>query len=181
MGVARHRTVIGRTREVRGPDALEGGFAGIVIAVATAIAGWYGIQLMQMSQALDAVTVVRAAQINAIVYHAVHGRWPSPRNLHIVPADSRGKYVKQLVLGEGGSFSAELRLDTRPVILAGLGLREWRSTHGFLSFRPELLGSKDAPSVSFLCGYAKPVAGALNTGVENRTTLPRNSLPPFCR
>lgn len=173
--------VIGRTREVRGPDALERGFAGIVIAVATAIAGWYGTQLMQMSQALEAVTTVRAGEINAVVYHAVHGRWPSPGNRHIVPTGNHGTYVKQLVLGEGGTFNAELTLDARPVILAGLGLRGPRSTRGFLSFRPELFGSKDAPTVSFLCGYAKPVDGAFKTGVTNRTTLPRNYLPPFCR
>ncbi|WP_276967265.1 hypothetical protein [Metallibacterium scheffleri] len=181
MGGVKHQITIGRTREVRGPDALEQGFAGMVIAVAMVIAVWFGIQLAQMTQTLDAVSVAGGPQINAVIYHAVHGRWPSSRNRDIVAADSNGNYVEHLALGEGGVITAELRLGPALGVLTGHGARLPSSIHGFLSFRPELLGSKDAPSISFLCGYAKPVAGAIETTTANRTTLPKKYLPPFCR
>jgi len=181
MGVVKHQITIGRTREVRGPDALERGFAGMIIAVAMVIAVWFGVQLIQMTQTLDAVSVAGGPQINAIIYHAEHGRWPSPGNRDIVAADSNGNYVEHLALGEGGVITAELTLGPAQRVLTGRGARLPSSIHGFLSFRPELLGSKDAPSISFLCGYAKPVAGAIETTTANQTTLPRKYLPPFCR
>ncbi|HZX72323.1 MAG TPA: hypothetical protein VFE77_16070 [Rhodanobacter sp.] len=181
MGVVLHRITIGRTREVRGPDAFEQGVAGVIVAVVTAFAGWFGVQLVHMTQTLDAVTFARGAQINAVIYHAVQGRWPSPGDRNVVAADSHGDYVTHLALGEGGVITAELTLGPVPVILTrGFGPVSG-SAHGFLSFRPELLGSKDAPSISFLCGYAKPVAGAIESSAVNQTTLPRKYLPPFCR
>jgi hypothetical protein len=181
MGVVKHRITIGRTREVRGPDALEGGFAGMIIAVAMVIAVWLGIQLVQMTQTLDAVSVTGGSQINAIIYHAERGRWPSPGYRDIVAVHSNGNYVEHLALGEGGVITAELTLGPSQGVLSGRGARLPNSIHGFLSFRPELLGSKDAPSISFLCGYAKPVTGAIETTAAGQTTLPRKYLPPFCR
>jgi hypothetical protein len=181
MGVVKHQITIGRTREVRGPDALEQGFAGVIVAVAMVIAGWFGIQLIHMTQTLDAVSVAGGPQINAIIYHAEHGRWPSPGYRDIVAAHSNGNYVEHLALGEGGVITAELTLGPAQGGLSGRGARLPNSIHGFLSFRPELLGSKDAPSISFLCGYAKPVAGAIETTAAGQTTLPREYLPPFCR
>jgi hypothetical protein len=181
MGVVRHQITIGRTREVRGPDALEQGFAGVIVAVAMVIAGWFGIQLIHMTQTLNAVSLASLPQINAVMYHTVHGHWLSPGNQHIVAADSNGSYVKHLALGEGGVITAEMILGPVQGVLTGRGARVPSSLHGFLSFRPELLGSEDAPAISFLCGYAKPVAGAVETAASNRTTLPRKYLPPFCR
>ena len=181
MRVSQHRISIGHTREVRGPDALEVGFAGMIIAVAMAVAVFFGIQLAQMTQTLDAVSVVEGPQFNAVIYYAEHGRWPSPGSQAIVAADGEGIYAKHLALSDGGVITAELTLDPAQGVLTGHGARLPSSIHGFLSFRPELLGSKDAPSISFLCGYAKPVEGAIETTAANRTTLPRRDLPPSCR
>lgn len=181
MGAVQHRISIGRTREVRGPDALEGGFAGMIIAVAMAVALWFGIHLVPMAQTLDAVSLADGSQINAVIYYAEHGRWPSPGNRDIVAADGEGIYAKHLALSDGGVITAELTLDPAQGVLTGHGARLPSSIHGFLSFRSELFGSKDAPSISFLCGYAKPVEGAIETTAANRTTLPRRDLPPSCR
>jgi hypothetical protein len=182
MGVVKHQIIIGRTREVSGPDALEQGFAGVIVTVAMVIAGWFGIQLIHMTQTLDAVSLASLPQIDAIMYRTVHGRWLSPGNRHIVAAHSNGSYARHLALGEGGVITAEMTLGPVQGALTGHGARVPDSLHGFLSFRPELLGSEDAPAISFLCGYAKPVAGAVvETAVSNRTTLPRKYLPPFCR
>lgn len=181
MGVVQHRIVIGRSREVRGPDALERGFAGLIIAAAMVIAVWFGIQLVQMTQTLDAVSLAGGPQINAVLYHAVRGRWPSAGNQDIIAANGQGSYVEHLTLGEGGVITAELMLGPAQGVLTGRGARLPSSMQGFLSFRPELLGSKDEPVMTFLCGYAKPVAGAVETAAANRTTLPRRYLPPLCR
>ena len=181
MGVGPHRITIGRTREVRGPDALEGGFAGMIIAAAMVVAVWFGIHLVQMTQTLDAVSVAEGPQINAIIFYAEHGRWPSPGNRDIVAADSKGMYVEHLALGDGGVITAELALGPAQGVLTGHGTRLPSNIHGFLSLRPELLGSKNAPSISFLCGYAKPVVGAIKTTAASLTTLPRRDLPPSCR
>lgn|SRR5574337_130751 len=181
MGKVQHRITIGRTREVRGPDALERGAVGMIIAVVMVIAVWFGMQLVHMTQTLDAVTLASGAQISAVIYHAEHGRWPAADERNIVAADSHGSYVKHLTLGEGGVITAELALSPAQGIPSRLDADVLGNAHGFLSFRPELLGSTDAPSILFLCGYAKPVVGAIGTAAANRTTLPRKYLPPFCR
>ena len=160
---------------------MERGFAGIIVAVAMALAVWFGIQLMQMTQALDAVSIASGPQINAVVYHAEHGRWPSPGNQDIASAETNGTYVNHLVLDEGGVIIADLTLGPVQGFMADRADHVSGGFHGFLSLRPELLGSKDAPTIAFLCGYAKPVAGAIATTPANRTSLPRKFLPPFCR
>lgn len=180
MGVVRHRVTLGRSREVRGPDALERGFAGMIIAVAMVIAVGFGVQLIQMTQTLDAVSIVRGAQINAIVYHAEYGRWPAPGDRHIAAGNVHGSYVEHLTLGDGGVITAELTLAPRATLGGGAASGPG-SLHGFLSFRPELLGSKEAPSISFLCGYATRDAGAIGSIAANQTSLPRKFLPPYCR
>jgi hypothetical protein len=181
MGIVRYRTVIGRSRELRGPDALELGFAGMIVAVAMMVAVWFGIQLVRMTQTLDAVTLARGAQINAFLYRAAHGRWPPAGARDIVVGAGKGNYVEHLVLGEGGVVTAELTLGPAPGGQAGRGVRSPGRIHGFVSFRPELLGSQDAPAISFLCGYAAPVAGAVGTTAAGHTTLARADLPPSCR
>lgn len=180
MGAVRYRITIGRSREVRGPDALERGFAGMIIAVALLIAVGFGIRLIQMTQTLDAVSIVRGAQINAIVYHAEYGRWPVPGDRNIVATATHGAYVEHLTLGDGGVITAELTLAPRAILGGGAASGPDR-VHGLLSFRPELLGSKDAPGISFLCGYATRDAGAIDRAGANQTTLPRKYLPPSCR
>lgn len=181
MGVMLHRITIGRTREVRGPDALEGSVVGVIVVVVMAIAMWFGVRLVLMAQTLDAVSVVRGAQVNAVVYHAEHGRWPAPGSRDIIGADPHGSFFKHLTLDEGGVITAELTLDPTRAGAVGSGVRVPGNLQGFLSFRPELLGSRDAPSISFLCGYAKPIAEVVETGAVDRTSMPGEYLPPFCR
>jgi hypothetical protein len=152
----------------------------MIIAVAMVVAVGFGDRLIQMTQTLDAVSIVRGVQINAIVYHAEYGRWPSPDDRHIAAAHTHGSYVQHLALGDGGVITAELTLSPR-AILGGGAASGPGSLRGFLSFRPELLGSKDAPGISFLCGYAKRDAGAVGSTAANQTTLPRRYLPPYCR
>jgi hypothetical protein len=181
MGTVQHRIIIGRSREVRGPDALERGFAGIIIAVAMVMAIWFGLRLIAMTQAIEAVSLASGPQINAVLYRAEHGRWPSPGDRNIVAADNHGAYVRRLMLGAGGVVTAQMSLGPARGMLAVHGAGVRGSISGLLSFRPELLGSQDAPSISFLCGYAKPLAGAFDGGADNPTSLPPKYLPPFCR
>ena len=64
MDARLHRTAIGRTREVRGPDAMELVAAGVIVAVVVAIAAGFGGRVRLMAQTLDAITLVGAAQVN---------------------------------------------------------------------------------------------------------------------
>jgi len=153
----------------------------VIVVVVMAIAMGFGVRVMFMAQTLDAVSFARGAQVNAVVYRAEHGRWPAPGSQDIVGADSHGSFFKRLTLDEGGVITAELELDPTRAGAAGSGVRVPDSLRGFLSFRPELLGSRDAPSISFLCGYAKPIAGVVETGAVDLTSVPREYLPPFCR
>lgn len=160
---------------------MELAFAGLVGAVVSVIAVWSGVQLVQMTQALDAVSLASGPQTDAVLYHAVYGRWPSPGDPGIAAADGRGTFVKRMALHEDGVLTAELVLGPRTRIWTSHGADAPGRTHGFLSFRPELLGSSDAPSIVFLCGDAEPVAGAIGPIAASRTTIPREYLPPFCR
>jgi hypothetical protein len=179
MGALLHRTTIGRTRELRGPDALELGIVGIVVAGVTVMAAGFGSRLMLMTQSLDAITLARAPQVNASVYRAEHGRWPPAGDGNILGKAREGQHVQDLTLADGGVITAQLSL-VRP-LPGGNGRGAAGDLQGQLSFRPELLGSREEPAVSFLCGYARPVAGTVEAGAVNRTTLPEEYLPPFCR
>lgn len=181
MGATLHRIVIGRAREVRGPDALECGAVGLIVVVVMVIAMGFGVRAMLMAQSVDAVSFARGAQINAVVYYAEHGRWPAAGSRDIVGAHGRGSFSGQLTLDGDGVVTAELALGGIRAVPDGNGIRASGKLQGLLSFRPELLGSSDAPSISFLCGYAKPVAGGAAAGAVNRTSMPPEYLPPFCR
>lgn len=176
-----HRVTIGRSREVRGPDGLERGFVGIVITVLMAMGVWFGMQLVHITQTLDAITLASGPETNEVIYYAVHGRWPSPDNPYMIAGNDKGRYTNSLTLDEGGIITAKLAL--RPISLIGTTPSDTGAgtLHGSLSFRPELLGARDAPTISFLCGYAKPAASAAATIGVNRTTLDKQFLPPFCR
>lgn len=181
MGARLHRIVIGRSREVRGPDALESAVVGVIVVVVMMVAMEFGVRATLMAQTLDAVSFARGAQVNAVIYYAEHGRWPAPGSPDIVGADGRGSFFEQLTLDEGGAMTAELALGGIRAVPDGNGIRASGKLRGSLSFRPELLGARDAPSISFLCGYAKPMAGAVAAGAVNRTSMSPDYLPPFCR
>ena len=174
---------IGRTREVRGPDAFERGVAAIIMAVVAAIAVGFGLQLSRMAQTLEAVSMVSTAKIDAITYHTILGRWPRAGDASINPSNNAsGRYVQHLTLDNDGAITAAMTLVPLQGILSPRADKPVAGTlHGLLSFRPELLGARDAPAISYLCGYAKPVADATAISGANRTTLPRQVLPPFCR
>ncbi|CAM5340365.1 hypothetical protein [Rhodanobacter lindaniclasticus] len=181
MGAIRYRTTIGRTREVRGPDALELAIAGMIVAVVATIAAGFGGRLMLIAQTLDAISLVRAAQVNAMVYRAEQGRWPSAGAPDILGDARAGSHVEELTLEDGGVVTVQLRLGRALPVGEHGGVAGAGGLQGRLSFRPELLGSRDAPVVSFLCGYAMPIDGTVATDAVNRTTLPEKYLPPFCR
>ena len=180
MGAILHRTMIGRTRELRGPDALELVVAGAIVAAVVAVATGFGGRLMLMAQTLDAVTLAWAPQVNARVYRAEHGRWPPAGDPDILGGARAGSHVEDLALEDGGVITAQLVLG-RSVPTGSHGGAAAGGLRGQLSFRPELMGSAAEPAVSFLCGYATPVAGTVEAGAANRTTLPGDYLPPFCR
>lgn len=175
-----HRVTIGRTREVRGPDALERGFVGVIIAIAMTVAVMFSIHSVRMIQTLDAVTLASGAEIDAIIHRAVHGDWPRADDPNVLGRSVTGRYVTRMTLGDDGLITATLTLG--PV--HGFGSRHPSTidaTHGVLAFRPELLGMPEAPTIAFLCGYAKPVTGSAVTSSTNPTTLAEQDLPPFCR
>lgn len=162
---------------------MEMAFAGMTVSVVTVIAVGFGARVMQMAQTLDAVSVTGGARTDVVLYRAEHGRWPPPGELPPSSHKIEGIYVEGVGLGRGGVITATMTLGSTPHSSAdGPGLaRDPDGARGFLSFRPELLGSSDTPSVSFLCGDAKPVPGAVDAVAEGQTTLPKNILPPYCR
>jgi hypothetical protein len=160
---------------------MERGFVGVIIAIVMVMAAWFGMRLIPMTQTLDALSLASGPKYNEVIYHAVHGRWPPPDNPYMIGDNGKGRYVKNLTLDGGGVITAELVLHP----LAGIGATASGTgadtIHGSLSFRPELLGARDAPTIVFLCGYAKPVMDPAATNGANGTTLDKPSLPPFCR
>lgn len=177
-----HRVTIGRTREVRGPDAIERAFVGVIIAAAMAIAVWFGMQLVGMVQTLDAVSLAAGPKLDMTIYRAVHGRWPSADNARTTAVNGHGLFSRNVTVGENGVITVELTLRTAWPLGITRAATDAEAVHGFLSFRPVLLGSRDAPTITYLCGYAQPVvtpAAALAT--NNKTTLDPKYLPPFCR
>lgn len=168
-----------RSRGARGPDALELGCVSLIVAVASVIAIGFGLRLMQMTQSLDAVALARGATIDAIVYHAEHGRWPPPGD-RSVAAGEHGVYAERPVMRDSGVITGRLTLAPK-VLFFGDVARGPNTLRGTLAFRPELLGSKDAPSIAYLCGHAAADAGAIGPVAADRTTIPRAFLPPSCR
>lgn len=153
----------------------------MIIAIVMITATWFGMRLVPMAQTLDAVSLASGPQYNEIIYHAVHGRWPSADNPYMIAGTGKSNYVNHLTLGAGGVITAQLMIGPAQAHAAGPSARGADSIHGSLSFRPEWLGSRDAPAITFLCGYAQPVVGATATSGTNMTTMDKQVLPPFCR
>jgi hypothetical protein len=176
-----HRVTIGRTREVRGPDALERGFVGLVIVAAMAFAVWFGVQQMHMTEAVEAVSLGSAAVGQEVVHYSVHGTWPAPGDSTIMAGNDKGNYVKGARLGPDGRITMQMRLG--PIhaddFASGLGRRA--VVTGALTLRPQLLGAPGSEAVVVWCGYAGPAGRTATLDVANKTTLPRRDLPPFCR
>ena len=176
-----HPFSVGHSHQLRGPDALELGFAGLTVTAVTLVALALPVRLTRTVEVLDAVSVASGAQTDAVVFRAVHGRWPGPGDAGIVPDHTDGVYTQRLTLDDDGVVTADLRLGRAVRDADGLGLHVEGGLHGRLSFRPLLLGVDDAPSLTYLCGYARPPTGAVAAPGDDRTTLPRSLLPPFCR
>jgi hypothetical protein len=181
MDARLHRTAIGRTREVRGPDALELVVARVIVAVVVVIAAGFGSRLKLMAQTLDALSLAWAQQVNLRVYFAEHGRWPSAGDSNVLGDARKGSHVEDLTLAEGGVITAQVSLGQSLPVGKRDGASATGGVQGRLSFRPELMGSAEEPAISFLCGYALSAAGTVETDAVNRTTLPEKYLPPFCR
>ncbi|MEO9080294.1 MAG: hypothetical protein ABI268_13425 [Rhodanobacter sp.] len=153
----------------------------MIIAVVMSMALWFGMRVMPMVQTLDPVSLASGPIYNEIIYHAVHGRWPSAGDPTIVAGSNKSTYVKNFTLDGNGVVTAHVALGAIPGFGSASSAAAANTIHGSLSFRPELLGSRDAPTVTFLCGYAQPVADPVATIGSNRTTLDKRVLPPFCR
>lgn len=175
-----HRVTIGRTRELRGPDALERGFVGLIIAAGMVVAVCFGGRLIRMSQSLEAVSLSVATKIDAVVHHTVHGRWPRP-DTSATKRMVQGTYATNLSLGRDGVITAHLTLDASRSFISHSMPLAGGTVRGTLAFRPELLGVRGAATITYLCGYAKPVSGGVEAIAANTTTLARHDLPPFCR
>lgn len=176
-----HRVTVGRSREVRGPDGLEMGIAIVLITIVMSMAVWFGMRLIPMVQTLDALSLATGPAYNEIIYHAVHGRWPPADDATIVAGNNKSVYVKNITLDGDGVITAHVALGAVPKFGSAPPAAGTDTIHGSLSFRPELLGSRDAPTVTFLCGYAQPVVDPVAPSGTNLTTLDKQFLPPFCR
>lgn len=107
-----HRVIVGRTREVRGPDALEHAAVAVCILVATVAAMIYGLHQVHMVQAIEAITLVSGPkEYNLIEYRAVRGDWPPRTDTRIVGGNRQGTYVKNITLGRGGVLTADLTFE----------------------------------------------------------------------
>lgn len=160
---------------------MEMGVVAVIIAVVMVMAACFGRQLFPMVRTLDALSLASGPAYNEVVYHAVHGRWPSADNPTIVTHTSRGSHVSRLTLGEDGVITAQLMVDAAHSNAATPSAAGVHTVPAALSFRPQLLGSRDAPTITFLCGYAQPVVGQAASVGTNMTTLRKQDLPPFCR
>lgn len=177
-----HRVTIGRTRGVRGPDALERGVVGVIIAIVMMLAVGYGVRQMRIGEVVEAVTLARGAQYDAVVYRAVHGAWPSPGHGAMAINAIEGKYVKQTRLGENGIITMRLVLGQPRLNGHAVQAGAANTAPGWLSFRPRLLGVPGYQTVTLLCGYATLPAGPTNMpSTANKTTLNKRDLPPMCR
>lgn len=176
-----YQVTIGRSREVRGPDGMEAGIVGVIMAAVMVVAVGFGARLIPMVQTLDAVSLVSTPAYNEVIYYAAHGRWPAAGDPNFTAGNSKGFHVNELKLGADGVITAQLAIG--PILRIGAVPSDSGAgtIHGALSFRPELLGSRDAPTVSFLCGYAQPVVDPAAKRDNNMTTLDKQILPPFCR
>lgn len=185
MGHVRHlhRVTIGRSREVRGPDGMEAGIAAVIIATVMIMAIWFGTRLLPMAQTLDALSLASLPESNEVIYHAMHGRWPPADNPYMIASNSRGLYTNNLRLDGDGIITAQLTIGPFRGLIGGAApsAAGADTTQGSVSFRPESLGVRDAQTIVFLCGYAKPVVDTAETSDTNRTTLNQTFLPPFCR
>ena len=175
-----YRATVGRSRELRGSDGMEMGIVAVVIAVVMIMAAGFGERLIPMVQTLSAVSLASGPAYSEIIYHAVHGRWPPADDPTIIAGNHHGSYVSNLRLGKDGVISAQLAIGAVAAFEAS-SATDPKAIHGGLSFRPELLGSRDAPTITFLCGYAQPVADSATTSGTNMTTLDKQPVPPFCR
>ncbi|MEO8810454.1 MAG: hypothetical protein ABI386_09440 [Rhodanobacter sp.] len=155
--------------------------AGVIIAVVMMMAMALGVRLIPMVRTLDALSLASGPATNEIIYHAVHGRWPPPGDSTIIAGNKKSSFVKSLALGRDGVITAQVALGPVPAFGAARTATGPEAIHGVLSFRPQLLGSRDAPTITFLCGYAQSVDDPVATSVANTTTLDKHILPPFCR
>jgi len=176
-----YNVTIGRTREVRGPDALETVVVWAFILAVLAIPMTYGFHQARMAEMTEPVSLVNASpNYDLIIYRSLYGRWPSSLPDEILKENRIGAYTKSFKLGAHGSMTAEV-----------VFLDQWVRTYinwsdsnkpsGFLSFRPVIAGARGYGSVLFLCGNASPPPGAPEPLAANRTTLVDNDLPPECR
>jgi hypothetical protein len=177
-----HHVTVGRTREVRGPDALERGFVGVIIVAVISIGAVFGARAVRMSDTLDAVSLASGIEAAAVVHYAVHGRWPAANDTNVIGKHVEGTYATHAALGNDGVITVDMALDAARAGWPKTGFAAAEApAYGKLSFRPELLGTRDAPTITYLCGYEKPVAGAVAEMAANPTTLARDDLPPLCR
>ncbi len=177
-GLPLHRITVGRTREVRGPDAMERLAAGVVASVVVGLALGFGAHQVRMFQALDAVSLATGPTYDAIIHRALHGAWPEPADDASVGDNVQGRWVRHVVPEPYGGLTMHLTFTQAP--LDNIGNRKPVS-HGIVSMRPQWIQAGDFAAVTLLCGYAKPVPGAPAPRAVNRTTAARQDLPPFCR
>lgn len=176
-----HRGVIGQTRGLRGPDSIEMAFAGLIMAIVVVLATGFAGNLTTMVRTLEAVMLASGVEHGAIVYRAVHGAWPPPDQAAMITEGIATTDIEGMRLGPHGTVTAELRMEPLEGAQGTSPFSAAETVHGFLSFRPVMLGSQVAPTVVYLCGYADPVVISGVKPAVNNTTLDPGILPPFCR
>lgn len=179
-----HKVVIGRSRELRGPDALELVLVAACVLAICGIATVYGLHQFRMAKTTEVLTLTTNAKIADVEYRAFNGEWPPPDDRFVLGSFAQGKYVESLKLGRDGTLTAGIRFQVsdpeRDFIVFS---RFWASkpVDGYLSFRPVVAGAEGYGSVLFLCGFASPPHGIAEPAGANMTSLGGNDLPPGCR
>lgn len=178
-----YKIVTGRTREVRGPDALELVFVAACILAACGIATVYGLHQLSMTETTEAFTLARNAMIGEVVYKAFNGDWPHAGDTNVVTPDMQGKYVRSIKLGQKGTLTAGLMVNPfiRQENFTVFNEIRKPAIRGYLSLRPVVAGAQGYGSVLFLCGFELPPPGVGEPAGKNKTTLEGNDLPPACR
>lgn len=177
----RYGVTIGRTREVRGSDALE--FLAVAACVLSVllVAMAYGFHQKRMAAITEPLSLASGGpESGLIVYRSLYGSWPSSLPNEIFRENGIGLFVQTLRLRHYGAITAKITFPdkTEPYFP---GWKVVRKTSGLLSFRPVIAGAEGYGAVLFLCGYASPPRGVPAPRSVNETTLNEDDLPPDCR
>jgi len=122
------------------------------------------------AQIREAMNLTQSIKKSITEYYQLKQEFPLDNQAAAVPQP------KHLI----GNFVTEVSVEAGAIHIV-LGNRVNAHVAGkILTLRPATVIESPSSPISWLCGYAQPVTG-MNAQGDNKTTVPRNYLAPFCR